>query len=315
MKKIAFIFPGQGTQYIGMAKDFYDTIPESKEVFEKASRELGLDIAKLCFDENDEINKTEYTQVAIITACISILRAVEKEKIKVYLTAGLSLGEYSALVASGVLSFEQAVALVRKRGIFMATQVPSGKGAMSAVLGLDINIIEEICREVNLDDKGIVEIANYNCPGQIVITGEKSAVLIASEKLKQAGAKRVIQLNVSGPFHSSLLRGAGEKLALELDHIEIKNPRIPYVNNYDGQIVKSDENIKGLLEKQVYSGVKWQQSVELMINEGIDCFVEIGPGKTLSSFIRKIDKSKLVINIEKLEDLEKLKVFQEDNYA
>lgn len=307
MNKIAFIFPGQGTQYIGMAKDFYDVIPESKRVFDEASEELKIDIAKLCFIQNDELNKTQYTQVAMLTACISMLRAVEKEKIKPSLTAGLSLGEYSALVASGVFNFKQAALLVKKRGALMAEEVPSGQGAMSAILGLDKAIIEEICMQTSQENKGIVNIANYNCPGQIVISGEKTAMLLANERLKKFGAKRIIELNVSGPFHSSLLKGAGEKLALELDKIEISNPIIPYVNNCNAEMVTSKENIKNLLERQVYSAVRWEQSVEFMIRDGINCFVEIGPGKTLSGFMRKIDKTKKVINIERLDDLEKLK--------
>lgn len=307
MYKTAFIFPGQGAQYIGMAKDFYDNIPESKEIFIKASNSLGFDMQALCFEENENLNRTEYTQAAMLTACISILKAVEKMNIKVDITAGLSLGEYSALVANGVFTFEQAILLVRKRGIFMVNEVPIEKGGMSAVLGLETNRIEEICKQVSNELKTAVEPANYNCPGQIVISGDKSAVSVAGEKLKDAGARRVLELNVSGPFHSSMLKGAGDKLANELKNIVLHDMTIPYVNNVTAEIISTKANIKNLLEKQVYSPVKWQQSIELMIKYGVENFVEIGPGKTLSGFLKKIDKTKKVINIEKLEDLESLK--------
>lgn len=307
MYKTAFIFPGQGAQYIGMAKDFCDHITESKEIFVKASNILGFDMQELCFIENEKLNCTEYTQVAILTACISILKAIEKENCKVDITAGLSLGEYSALVANGVLPFEQAISLVRKRGLLMENEVPKGKGGMSAVLGLDSNIIEEICKNVSIDYKEPVELANYNCPGQVVISGEINALLEATKKLKEAGARRVLELKVSGPFHSSMLKGAGEKLAKELEKNTFSNMNIPYVSNVTAKIIKDTENIKDLLVKQVYSPVKWEQSVKTMLDNGVQNFVEIGPGKTLSGFIRKIDKTKNIINIEKLEDLEKIK--------
>lgn len=307
MAKTAFIFPGQGAQYIGMAKDFYDNIPESKEIFETATRVLALDMEKLCFEENENLNKTEYTQAAMLTACISILKAVEKEGIKADITAGLSLGEYAALVANGAFTFEDAVKLVRKRGIYMENEVPAGKGAMAAILGLDKDIIEDILNDIKTGTSLIVEPANYNCPGQIVISGEKEAVIKANEKLKEAGAKRAIELNVSGPFHSLMLKGAGDKLAKELISVKVGDFKIPYITNVTAEIVTDKEKIKEYLEKQVYSPVLWQQSIEHMIEQGVDTFIEIGPGKTLSGFLRKIDRTKKVINIEKIEDLEKLK--------
>lgn len=309
MSKVAFIFPGQGAQYIGMAKDFYEQRPQCKEVFEIATKELGINMMDLCFEENENLNKTEYTQAAMLTACISILRAVEEAGVKADMTAGLSLGEYSALVANGTLSFEDAVKIVRKRGCFMEHEVPDGKGTMAAVLGLDANKIELICEETTKEMGNPVEPANYNCPGQIVISGEKNAVLEANKRLSEAGAKRVLELKVSGPFHSSMLKGAGDKLAEVLNEVEFKKSQIPYVTNVTAQVITSeteDSEIKKLLEKQVSSPVKWQQSIECMIKEGIDTFIEIGPGRTLSGFLKKIDRSKTVINIEKIEDLEKL---------
>ncbi len=286
MSKIAFVFPGQGAQYTGMAHDFYERFPVSREVFEKASRASGLDVAALCFEENENLNITEYTQIAMLTAEIAILRAVEESGIHSQVNAGLSLGEYAALVASGVMKEEDAFAIVRKRGILMQEAYPTG-GAMSAVLGTDAQVIEKICEETD----GIVSVANYNCPGQIVITGEEKAVAEASEALKAAGARRVIPLNVSGPFHCELLREAGEKLGEDLAEVEIQPFTIPYVTNVTAQYVTEPEQVKELLVKQVSSSVRWQQSVETMVEDGVDTFIELGPGRTLAGFNKKIGKA------------------------
>ena len=299
MSKIAFLFPGQGAQYTGMAKDFYEKFPVSREVFEKASKVSGLDIKTLCFEENENLNITEYTQIAMLTAEIAILRAVEEAGIHSQVNAGLSLGEYGALAASGVMREEDAFAIVRKRGILMQEAYPTG-GAMSAILGIDAELIEKICEET----PGIVSIANYNCPGQIVITGEETAVLTAGEALKAAGARRVIPLKVSGPFHCELLKEAGKKLGEELEKIEIQTFAIPYVTNVTAQYVTESDQIKDLLVKQVSSSVRWQQCVEQMINDGVDTFIEIGPGKTLTGFIKKINRNVKALHIEKIEDLE-----------
>ena len=306
MYKTAFLFPGQGAQYVGMAKDFYEQVEESKEVFERANKVLDFDVIKMCFEENEELNQTEYTQAAMVTACVSILEAVKKKGIKADITAGLSLGEYAALVANDVLSFEDAVALVRKRGIYMSNEVPNGEGSMAAILGLDVETIERICKEVEDETNMCVQPANYNCPGQIVISGKKEAVLAACDRLKEAGAKRALELKVSGPFHSALLKGAGDKLSEELKNVVVNPMTIPYVCNAKAEVVTDVSQTKELLEKQVYSPVRWQQTMELMIANGVTTFVEIGPGKTLSGFIKKIDKTVTVINIEKIEDLEKL---------
>ena len=299
MSKIAFVFPGQGAQYTGMAKDFYEKFPVSREVFEKASKVSGLDIKTLCFEENENLNITEYTQIAMLTAEIAILRAVEEAGIHSQVNAGLSLGEYGALAASGVMREEDAFAIVRKRGILMQEAYPTG-GAMSAILGSDAELFEKICEET----PGIVSIANYNCPGQIVITGEEKAVLTAGEALKAAGARRVIPLKVSGPFHCELLKEAGKKLGEELEKIEIQTFAIPYVTNVTAQYVTESDQVKNLLVKQVSSSVRWQQCVEQMINDGVDTFIEIGPGKTLTGFLKKINRNVKALHIEKIEDLE-----------
>lgn len=301
MSKLAFIFPGQGAQYIGMGKDFYENSNEAKKVFDKASEIGNINIAELVFEENDKLNITKYTQIAMLTVCCAMLKEIQRRGFLPQISAGLSLGEYSALVASGVLSFEEAFEVVKQRGKFMQEAVPEG-GAMAAVLGLDTSKIEEVCNGI----QGIVQIANYNCPGQIVISGEEEAVNRASEKLTEVGAKRVIKLNVSGPFHSLMLKEAGEKLRKVLEKTVFNDVTIPYVSNVTAENVTDKLQVIDLLEKQVYSSVKWQQSVETMINDGVDTFVEIGPGKTLSSFIKKIDKTVKVINIEKYEDLDKL---------
>lgn len=301
MSKIAFVFPGQGTQYFGMGKDFYDNSSEARKIFDIASKLGNIDMEQLCFEENDKLNITKYTQIAMLTVCCAILKEIESLSIKPLVCAGLSLGEYSALVCAGILNFEDAFKIVQKRGIFMQEAVPTG-GAMAAIIGFDTQQIENICEEA----KGIVQIANYNCPGQIVISGEEEAIEEASHALTAAGAKRVIKLNVSGPFHSKLLCQAGKKLREVLVKAEFNDITIPYVNNVTADYVTDKKCIVDLLEKQVFSSVKWQQSIEKMLESGVDTFVEIGPGKTLSGFIKKIDKSVKVINIDKYDDLGKL---------
>lgn len=299
--KIAFIFPGQGAQYIGMGKEFYDQIPASREVFDLASEVTGLDLPALCFEENEQIHITEYTQIAMVAAEAALWRAVTDRGVHSCVNGGLSLGEYGALIASEAMSMEDAFRIVRKRGIFMQEAVPTG-GAMAAVIGLDSQRILEICQET----EGIVSIANYNCPGQIVITGEAEAVKRAGEALKEAGARRVLPLKVSGPFHSSMLEEAGRKLALELEGATILQPKIPYVANVTADYVTEKEPIRELLAKQVSSSVKWQQSVERMIAQGVDTFVEIGPGRTLTGFLKKIDKNVKGYHLDKLADLDQV---------
>ena len=301
MSKIAFIFPGQGAQACGMGKDFYEQTETGKRIFDKATELMGFSMPELCFEENDRLDITEYTQAAMVTASIAMMRVLEEKGIKPDVAAGLSLGEYCALAAAGVMSDEDAIRTVRQRGILMQEAVPVGEGAMAAILALDAAAIEEVTGAM----EG-VWIANYNCPGQIVISGEKAAVEEACEKLKAAGAKRAVMLNVSGPFHSGMLTAAGEKLGQVLSQVELHEPQIPYVANVTAQYVKSAAEVKELLTRQVSSSVRWQQSVEAMIADGVDTFIEIGPGKTLAGFMRKISRDVKTLNVEKLEDIGKV---------
>lgn len=303
MSKIAFIFPGQGAQYVGMGKDFYEQTETGRKVFDEATEILGFSVPELCFETNDRLNITEYTQAAMVTTSIAMMKVLMEETgIRPDVAAGLSLGEYCALYAAGVMSEADAIATVRQRGILMQQAVPVGIGSMAAVLGMDAAAIEQVIADIQ-----DVQIANYNCPGQIVISGKKEAVETAAEKLKAAGAKRVLPLNVSGPFHSQMLTEAGEKLGQVLQGVEVHKPVIPYVANVTAQYVTEAEDVKPLLMKQVSSSVRWQQSVETMIADGVDTFIEIGPGKTLSGFMKKINRDVKVLNIEKLEDIEKAK--------
>lgn len=299
MSKLAFIYPGQGVQSVGMGKDFYDNSALSKEIFDNASNAIDLDLKKICFEENDLINQTEYTQAALVTTYLAMTRELMAKGVKPDMTAGLSLGEYAAISVAGAMKDMDAVKLVRKRGILMQNTVPLGVGAMCAVLALDEKIIEEVIADIDG-----VTIANYNCPGQIVITGKMAAVEEAAAKLKEAGAKRTVMLNVSGPFHSPLLEVAGAELKAEIEKIELGNLNIPYVTNVTAGIIEDKSMIADLLTRQMYSPVKWMQSMDTMINAGVDTFVEIGPGKTLEGFLKKINKEVKVLHVSTMEDLE-----------
>lgn len=302
MGKTAFIFPGQGAQVCGMGKDFYENTEIGRQVFDRATELLGFSVPELCFEPNDRLDITEYTQAAMVTTSVAMLKVMEDMGIKADVTAGLSLGEYCALVAAGVMSVDDAILTVRRRGILMQEAVPAGVGGMSAVLGMTAEQINAV-----VDPIENVQVANYNCPGQIVISGKLDAVQTATEKLKEAGARRVLPLNVSGPFHSYLLEEAGAKLGEYLENVAVNEPAIPYVANVTAKYVTDAAEVKELLTKQVSSSVRWQESVEAMIADGVDRFVEIGPGKTLAGFVKKIDRNVTVLNIEKLEDLEKLR--------
>lgn len=301
MSRIAFIYPGQGAQVCGMGQDFYEQTEIGKEVFDLATKLLGFSVPELCFTENDRLDITEYTQAAMVTTSIAMTKVLEARGVKPDVAAGLSLGEYCALYAAGVMSEADAITTVRQRGILMQEAVPVGQGAMAAVLAMDAAAIEEV-----IADMDGVQIANYNCPGQIVISGKKEAVEAACEKLKAAGAKRTVMLNVSGPFHSRMLTEAGEKLGRVLENVEVHTPVIPYVANVTAAYVTDAAQVKPLLTRQVSSSVRWQQSVEAMIADGVDTFIEIGPGKTLAGFMRKINRTVKVLNIEKLEDVDKV---------
>ena len=301
MSKTAFIFPGQGAQKAGMGKDFYEQSETARMLIDRASELLDIDMKALCFEENDLLDQTEYTQAALVTVCLAMEKVLEERGIKPDVTAGLSLGEYCAVTAAGGMSAEDAIAAVRKRGILMQNAVEDGKGAMAAVLGLSAKDIEAV-----LEGMAGVSVANYNCPGQIVITGRKKSVDQAAEVLKEAGAKRVLPLNVSGPFHSPMLEEAGKKLAEVLEHVELHPLQIPYVTNVTAAYVRDIGQTKALLAQQVASSVLWQQSVEAMITDGVDRFVEIGPGRTLAGFMRKISKEVKVYNVGTWEDVDKV---------
>ena len=301
MSKIAFIYPGQGAQKAGMGADFYEKSETARAIFDQAGEALGLDMKALCFEENEKLDLTEYTQAALVTTCLAMTRVVEERGLKADITAGLSLGEYCAIAAAGGMEDMDAVRLVRRRGILMQNTVPAGEGGMCAVMGMEAEKIEEVIKD--LDG---VTIANYNCPGQIVITGKLGAVEEASAKLKEAGAKRAMMLNVSGPFHSPMLIPAGEELAKELDTVSLHPLKIPYVTNVTAKKVEDIKETKALLTEQVSSSVRWMQSMEYMIRDGVNTFVEIGPGKTLAGFMKKINRDVKVCNIASWEDMEKV---------
>ena len=302
MGKTAVIFPGQGAQYVGMAKDFYDSFKDSKKVFDEADDVLDIELKKICFEENDDINKTEYTQPAMVAAEVAIYEHLKNAGLKADVFAGLSLGEYSALVAAGAMTLADGIKTVRRRGILMQNEVPLGMGGMAAVIAMDADKIAEICENT----PGKVQIANYNCPGQIVISGEAEAVKAASAALAEAGAKRVIPLNVSGPFHSQMLVPAGEKLYDFLQGVDVAEGFAPYYCNADAEEITDAAKVKELLKRQVYSSVRWQQTIENMIADGVDTFIEVGPGKTLTGFMKKINREVKSINIATVDDLAKL---------
>ena len=301
MSKIAFIYPGQGAQKAGMGADFYENSAIAGKMFDKAGEVLQLDMKALCFEENDKLDVTEYTQAALVTTCLAMTRVAEDKGLKPDITAGLSLGEYCAIAAAGGMDDMDAIRLVRKRGILMQNTVPAGEGAMCAVMAMDASAIEKVIETIDG-----VTIANYNCPGQIEITGRTEAVGIAAEKLKEAGAKCAIMLNVSGPFHSPLLKKAGEELAEELKNTALHTLQIPYVTNVTAEKVDDISVTRELLAEQVSSPVRWMQSMENMIADGVDTFVEIGPGRTLAGFMKKINRDVKVYNISAWEDIEKV---------
>ena len=301
MSKTAFLFPGQGVQKCGMGKDFYENSSQAAKLFEKASEALGLDMKALCFEENARLDQTEYTQAALVTTYLAMCRELESRGVKPDITAGLSLGEYAAIAVAGAMSDLDAIRLVRKRGMLMQNTVPAGEGAMCAILALDEKKIEEVLNEIP-----DVTIANYNCPGQIVITGKTVAVEMAAARLKEAGARRTLMLNVSGPFHSPMLEPAGAALRQELEQVTFQKLQIPYVTNVNACEITDASEIPELLVRQMYSPVRWMQSMEYMLKNGVDTFVEIGPGKTLEGFLKKINRNVQVHHVSCWEDLEQL---------
>ncbi|OZB97752.1 ACP S-malonyltransferase [Paenibacillus sp. XY044] len=307
MGKVAFVFPGQGAQSVGMGKDFYDAVPASRRIFESADEVLGFPMTNMIFEGPDsELKKTFNTQPALLTASVAAFETVREQGITPDFVAGHSLGEYSALVASGVLSFEDAVGTVRARGEFMEQALPGGQGAMAAVLGAEREALAELCRSITAGGH-LVELANLNCPGQIVVSGSKEGVALVGERVKEAGGKRAIPLEVSGPFHSSLMKSAAEKLGEKLQPLHFNEPAIPVIANVTARPAASAGDIRGLLVEQVYSPVLWEDTVTYLVSQGVHTFVEIGPGNVLTGLIKKTDKSVKLINVSSLDSLETLK--------
>ena len=306
MSKIAFIYPGQGAQKCGMGQDFYENSASAKAVYDMASEVLkdnmDIDMKDLCFHENDKLDLTEYTQAALVTTCLAMTKPLVEAGIRPDVTAGLSLGEYCAIAAAGGMKDEDAIRLVRKRGLLMQNTVPAGEGAMCAIMGMTGEEIEAVT-----DGMEGVSVANYNCPGaDRYYRGGQRQWRAAAEKLKEAGAKRAVMLNVSGPFHSPMLKKAGEELAQVLESVELSPLDVPYVTNVTAQQVTDISQTKELLAEQVSSSVRWQQSMENLIADGVDTFIEIGPGRTLAGFMRKISRDVTVYNVGTWADVEKV---------
>jgi [acyl-carrier-protein] S-malonyltransferase len=302
MGKVAFVFPGQGAQYVGMGEDIANQYIEAKEVFKSANEALGYKISEICFKGPEEkLKKTVHTQPAILTTSIACYKVLQNHNILPDFVAGHSLGEYSAIVAANGIDFNDAVKIVEKRGTYMEEAVPDGKGAMAAILGLDSEKVNEVIEDIS--GYGIIELANINCPGQVVVAGEKEATDLLIEKVIEKGAKKAIPLKVSGPFHSSLMLSAANKLEIDLNKTKFSNVNIPIAINYTGEIISDIDKIKIGLKKQVYNSVLWDKSIRNLIKNGVNIFIEIGPGKVLSGLIKKIDRNVKIYNVENIKSL------------
>ena len=312
--KLGFVFPGQGAQTVGMGKDLYESFEEVRKIYDKAKEVTGIDVAKLTFESTEEeLSQTKNTQIAILTMSLGILEVLKKNGIDASYSAGLSLGEYAALIYSNIISLEDGLRIIQKRGEYMQSLVPEGSWAMAAVIGLPDEEVERICKEEIKN--GFIVPANYNCPGQVAVSGDKVAITELLEKGKELGARKVVELKTSGPFHTEKLKDASDKLREELDKIEINKDFTKKVfKNLDAKEYTKEDDIKDILAKHVMSPVRFSKSVENMINQGVDTFIEIGPGKVLSGFIRKINKEVKVLNIQDKESLENtLKILKEEN--
>ncbi|SMO46491.1 ACP S-malonyltransferase [Melghirimyces algeriensis] len=305
MGKTAFLFPGQGSQAVGMGRLAFNESTRARECFQQADEILGFPLSRLCFEgPEDELRLTANAQPAILTASIALYRMMEDQIVEPDFVAGHSLGEYSALVAAGALSFEEALKTVRQRGMLMEEAVPAGRGAMSAVLGLDRGMVDQICHEIS-NEHGVVQPANYNCPGQLVISGEKKAVDTAGERMKEAGARRVIPLSVSGPFHSSLMKPAADRMKEVLEQLAIQDAKIPVIVNVSARQQTKSGSIRHALIQQVASPVLWEDSIRRMLDEGVDTFVEIGPGNVLTGLVRKIQRGVRAVSVQDGESMRK----------
>ena len=299
--KIGFLFPGQGAQTVGMGKDLYDNFEEYRNVYNKVKEITGIDVADITFNKEEELNQTKNTQICILTMSLAILELLKKENIESEISSGLSLGEYSALINSGAISFEDGVKIIKKRGELMQEFCPEGDWSMVAILGLDEEKINEICKNIK---SGFIAPANYNCPGQIVISGEKKAIEEAIEKAKEAGAKKAVELKTSGPFHTEMLKEAAEKLREELENIDIHQFKTTVIKNIDGKEYSNEDNIKDILSKHITNPVRFEQGIKTMLDKGVDTFIEVGPGKSLSGFVKRSSRDVKILNINDITSFE-----------